>query len=277
MGNTRDWTDAPIWGKRTAAAERGAPDPEQFFPPSVSHAVSCSVAAAARSLAVAAAEAGVSPEELLVLSSLKMSPDPFDSLRCYRVLGLGGRALPFAAGAGSARISTRVVCVLSTARGSTLGWLQEASRAGLDAAVLVVNGGACRAASAVEPDPGLVEASLRSGAGFVARVLPNDKDAAPILSRALRHKGLAVVDMVALCPTHNADGEAESFASSVRLLSDLQHDAADFDAAIARAAGPSNIGIFFDVPEASKALLEPAPETRALSPSEHEALWSALR
>ncbi|PCI31424.1 MAG: hypothetical protein COB53_13220, partial [Elusimicrobia bacterium] len=264
MGNTREWTEAPRWAERSPIAARSGLDLDIFTPPSASQAAQCVLSGAARALAAAAAQAGICPEELLVLSSLRKAPDPFNSLRCYRVLGLGGRSLPFAAGAEAARASTRVVCVLSTARGSTLGWLTEAARCGLDATILVANGGRCRSSTSVSPDPGLVEAALRCGAGFVSRIIPTAQDGATVISQALRHKGLAVVDVISICRSHDEQGEAEAFAASARQLADLEHDATDYDAALARAAGPSNLGVFFDVPEASQEPPPAALEPRAL-------------
>lgn len=268
------WTDAPQWDKLGSVAEREQGDCESFSPPSAAQAAACALSAGARMLAEAAAQAGILDVDLLVLSGLR-APDPFAALRCYRVLGLGGRSLPFAAGAG-ARASTRVVCVLPALRGAALGWLQEAARAGHDITVLAHNGGGCRDGAAAW-DPGLVEAALRAGAGFVARVLPGAEDSAPILSRALRHKGLAVVDAVGLCPSHDGAKEHADILRDARRLDAMAHDPGDYQSALARAAGPSNIGVFFDAPNTRPGAPPAFPQCAPLSAAQHEALWSALR
>jgi pyruvate/2-oxoacid:ferredoxin oxidoreductase beta subunit len=279
MGKTREWLDGPLWAGRSSVAERGVISPEFFSPPTPARAASCSLYYLARALAEAAGASGVRPEELLVLSSLRREPDPFDALSCYRVRGLGGRALPFAAGAAAARRSTRIVCVLSAARGATLGWLQEAARGKLDACVLVVNGGACRNAASAAPDAGLVESSIRSGAGFAARLAPSDDRAAEVLGRALRHRGLSVVDAVSLCPAHDEEEAAERFKKSCHAIEEVGHDAASFDAAVEKAREPLDaapVGVFFDCPDAG-VMSRGAGEASALRQSEHERLWSALR
>ncbi|OIO10695.1 MAG: hypothetical protein AUJ52_03825 [Elusimicrobia bacterium CG1_02_63_36] len=251
MGKDRDWLEKPSWEGFSSAAERQPVPAEAFNPPSAARASACALSALVRALTEGAAASGVLPEELVVLTSLRRSPDPFDALRCYRVRGLGGRALPFAEGVAAARRSTRIVCVLSAARGATLGWIREAARSGLDACLLVVNGGGCSGGASTEPDAGLAQETLRAGAGFVARLSPFDENSSALLGRALRHRGLSVVDAISICPAHD--------------------DAASFEPVDAPPGG-----VFSDAPQ-TKVMRRSDPAEDRMRQFEHERLWSALR
>lgn len=146
--------------------------------------------ALASALAAAASDAALRPEDLFVFSS----GDCLSGLDVYQAWGLGEGAAPAAAGARLADPRRKCVALTGAARGTALGWALHAAARNAD---LVVVAAASDAATA-ETARASVEAA---GGTLYARLRPEDSAAGATLSEALRHRGLAFIQLDVAAPT----------------------------------------------------------------------------
>lgn len=162
----------------------------------------------ASALREAAADLGVLPKDLLVISGLDGSPDPVDCVNCYGVRGLGARAPAFALGSRSANPGLSVVVFSSSGGGVGSGYLLEAARRSLNITCVLLNGGSCgRRGDPGELNPEALALSLSAGAAFGARLHAGGADFPAVFREAMGTRGLAVIDCLGLCPACG-DGEA---------------------------------------------------------------------
>lgn len=141
-------------------------------------------------LAEAASDAGLRPADLFLFSS----GDALQGLDVYQAWGLGEGAAPAAAGARLADPRRKCVALTGAPRGTALGWALHAAARNAD---LVVVASASDAATA-ETARASVEAA---GGTFYARLRQTDSSAGATLSEALRHRGLAFIQLDPASPT----------------------------------------------------------------------------
>lgn len=146
--------------------------------------------ALSRALAAAAGDAALRPEDLFVFSA----GDALAGFTAYQAWGLGEGAAPAAVGARLADPRRKCVALTGAPRGTALGWALHA--AGRNADLLVVAGAAD--AATVQTARAALEGA---GVSFYARLRPEDAAAGATLSEALRHRGLAYLQLDADAPT----------------------------------------------------------------------------
>jgi hypothetical protein len=144
----------------------------------------------ARALAAGASDAALRPEDLFVFSA----GDALAGISAYQAWGLGEGAVPAAAGARLADPRRKCAALTGAPRGTALGWVLHAAARNADLVVVA----APADAAAAETARAAVEAA---GGTFYARLRPEDAAAGGTLSEALRHRGLAFLQLGAAAPT----------------------------------------------------------------------------
>ncbi|TBR18131.1 hypothetical protein EPO15_15530 [bacterium] len=140
--------------------------------------------ALASALADAASDAALRPEDLFLFSA----GDALPGFSSYQVWGLGEGAVPAAAGARLADPRRKCVALAGVPRGTALGWALHAAARNADLLVVAAAADAATAATARKS----FEAA---GGTFYARLRPEDPAAGATLSEALRHRGLAFLQL----------------------------------------------------------------------------------
>ncbi len=181
-----------------------------------------------------------------------------------------GRALAFATGTKLAKPELTVIAVMGDGDASAIGGNHfiHACRRNLDMTAVIFNNGiygltggqlapttplgkrsTTSLAGSIEPAFDIVKLSLGAGAPFVARTTSFDhKQMTSFISRAISHRGFAVVDVLTACPTYfgRLNDVSEPF--------DMLHYLRDTTAPMEACGGPGDmppgslmpIGVFRD-------------------------------
>ncbi len=206
------------------------------------------------------AELGLSPERAVLVSGIGCSAKTVHYLRSYGLHTLHGRGLPVAQGIKLARPELTVVALAGDGDGMGIGagHFVGAGRRNVDLTYLLFNNQVygmtkgqaaptldfgARPKGLARPNPqGPVHPlwlAFASGYTFIARGFAFDlAGLAGLIAEAIRHPGLAFVDVLQPCPTYNDLHTREWFAERVYDLGATGYDPAAGDvAAFAEKAG----------------------------------------
>ncbi|MBI5597793.1 MAG: hypothetical protein HY928_17040, partial [Elusimicrobia bacterium] len=179
----------PAQAPLRAAPARPGPRPPSFAAAAApgSAFVAPGAGALESALADAASAAFLRPADLFVFSASARRP----ALAVAQAWGLGEGAAPAAAGARLHDPSRKCVALIPAPRGMALGWLLHLAARNADLVAL-----------AEGADAATLAALGASGLAFHARLRPSDgAPAAAALEAALRHRGLAFVELSEADPT----------------------------------------------------------------------------
>jgi len=179
------------------------------------------------SLAKAAAQLRLPPEDIAVISGIGCSSRIPAYLNCYGFHGVHGRALPLATGVKVARPDLTVICAGGDGDGFSIGGnhLLHACRRNIDITYVVMDNEVYgmtkgQPSPTTAPDwdskiapggPGIspfhpLVIALASGANFVARAFSGDPNGTTrILVDAIQHPGFSFVQILSPCVTFRPD------------------------------------------------------------------------
>ncbi|MCS7097678.1 MAG: thiamine pyrophosphate-dependent enzyme [Candidatus Methanomethyliaceae archaeon] len=185
------------------------------------------------------AELGLEPHRVVLVSGIGCSGKLPHFVKAYGVHTLHGRVLPFAQGIKIANPSLEVIAIGGDGDGLGIGagHFVNAGRRNVDITYLIHNNGVYgltkgQASPTLKlnlkvksiPKPNLNEGmnpiilAIAAGYTFVARAYAYDtKHLKEILKQAIRHKGLALVDILQPCPTYNDINTKEWYAGLDRI------------------------------------------------------------
>ncbi|MCF8032548.1 MAG: 2-oxoacid ferredoxin oxidoreductase [Desulfarculaceae bacterium] len=207
-----------------------------------------------KALVQALVEQGLAPKDILLVSGIGQAAKTPHYIPCNAFNGLHGRGLPAATGASLAHPGLKVI--LTSGDGCNYGEGGNHFLAGLrrnvDLTMLVhdnqiyglTKGQASPTSlegmhTKAQPhgvhlypfNPVAVAVSLH--VGFVARGFAGEQEhLAGLISQAMQHKGLSVVDILQPCVSFNKLNTYEWYKKRVRMLGQDEHDPSDWDAAI---------------------------------------------
>ena len=189
-------------------------------------------------LQMALAELGLEPHNVVLVSGIGCSGKPPHFVKTYGVHTLHGRALPFAQGIKIANPELEVIAMGGDGDGLGIGagHFVNAGRRNVDMAYLIHDNAVYgltkgQASPTLRlglktkslPKPNINEAvnpialALISGYTFVARAYAYDtKHLKEIMKQAIKHKGLALIDILQPCPTYNDINTKEWYAGEDR-------------------------------------------------------------
>lgn len=255
-----------------AAVPAGEPNP--YLVPNLSYGFcpGCSHSLVSDALGAALAQLSPDPKKTVLVSDIGCVGLIDKHFAVSTFHGLHGRSITYATGIKLARPELDVIVAIGDG-GCGIGGhhLVQAARRGVDITVLVFNNfnygmtggehssttptGARTSSTPVGNDEApldLCALSLASGAGFVARVPAFDRELPSIVSRAVRHRGFALLDVWELCTAYFMP--SNDFRKS-ELMAMSERDGMPFgvlrDAERARADAPA-------APAPKPVLLEPA-------------------
>ncbi|MDH7509196.1 MAG: 2-oxoacid:ferredoxin oxidoreductase subunit beta [Methanomassiliicoccales archaeon] len=190
-------------------------------------------------LQAALAELGLEPHQIVLVSGIGCSGKVPHFVKANGVHTLHGRTLPFAQGVKVANPDLEVIAIGGDGDGLGIGvgHLVNAGRRNVDMTYLIHNNGVygltkgqasptLRLGLKVKaiPRPNINEAinpvmlAVSSGYTFVARGYAFDtKHLKEIIKEAIRHKGLALVDILQPCPTYNDINTKDWYAGMDRI------------------------------------------------------------
>ncbi|OGJ68650.1 hypothetical protein A3J34_00290 [Candidatus Peribacteria bacterium RIFCSPLOWO2_02_FULL_51_10] len=195
-------------------------------------------------------EMKISPHEALLCYDVGCHGNMSDKLGGYRMHGLHGRVIPFAAGAKLANPKLKVMAFggdgASFSEG--IGHLVHAIRSHYPIVFVLHNNGnyglttGQASALTVKNQPmntspnGIPEETLNSmdfifslEPTFVARAFSGDiAHMTYVLREAIRHRGFAYVDMLQACPTYNRFATHKMLLEKCYHVEDENHDPSDF-------------------------------------------------
>jgi 2-oxoglutarate/2-oxoacid ferredoxin oxidoreductase subunit beta len=232
-----------------------------------------------------AAELGIAPHELLVVSGIGCSSNLPGFFRSYGVHSLHGRALPFATGAKLANHALTVVAVGGDGDGYGIGLnhFVQAMRRNINVTYIVMNNeiyGLTTGQASPTSEHGMVTKStpggnlehmlnpialaLAAGCGYVARGFSGDpKHLAQLYKDGILYNGFALIDVFSPCVTFNKHNSFQWFRERVYKLEGTGHDPTDFRAAMDKArewGSKIPLGVFYQDPKKTPPLdsLDPA-------------------
>jgi 2-oxoglutarate ferredoxin oxidoreductase subunit beta len=190
-------------------------------------------------LQMALAELGLEPHHVVLVSGIGCSGKPPHFVKTYGVHTLHGRPLPFAQGIKIANPELEVIAMGGDGDGLGIGagHFVNAGRRNVDMAYLIHDNAVYgltkgQASPTLKlglktkslPKPNINEAvnpialALITGYTFVARTYAYDtKHLKEIIKQAIKHKGLAFVDILQPCPTYNDINTKEWYAGEDRI------------------------------------------------------------
>ena len=224
-----------------------------------------------KTLAGVAAEMGLEPHRMLVVSGIGCSSNFPGFFNAYGMHTLHGRSLPHATGAKLANHELTVIATGGDGDGYGIGGnhLTHIARRNIDINYFVMNNQiyglttgqvspTSREGMKTKSTPfGNVEApinpitsAIMAGATFVARGYSGDpKHLAMLMRKAIEHRGFSLIDIFSPCVTFNHDNDYAFFRPRVRKLEDEGHDVSDWKAACEKAliwGDDIYIGQFFE-------------------------------
>jgi 2-oxoglutarate ferredoxin oxidoreductase subunit beta len=184
-------------------------------------------------------ELGLRPEQVAIFSGIGCSGKTPHYVNAYGIHTLHGRVLPYAIGAKLANPKLEVVAVGGDGDGYGIGagHFVNAGRRNVDLAYIVFDNGVYgltkgQASPTLRlgvktkslPKPNINEAinpialALSAGYTFIARGYAYDvRHLKELIKAAVKHKGLALVDVLQPCPTYNDINTKEWYAGEDRL------------------------------------------------------------
>ncbi|MEM3383535.1 MAG: 2-oxoacid:ferredoxin oxidoreductase subunit beta [Nitrososphaeria archaeon] len=190
-------------------------------------------------LQMALAELGLEPHRVVLVSGIGCSGKVPHFVKVYGVHTLHGRTLPFAQGIKIANPDLEVIAIGGDGDGLGIGvgHLVNAGRRNLDITYLIHDNGVYGLTKGqvsptlqrglkvkAVPKPNINDAinpiilAIASGYTFVARAYAYDTSHLKgIIKQAIKHKGLALVDILQPCPTYNDINTKEWYSGEDRI------------------------------------------------------------
>ncbi|MBD8005140.1 2-oxoacid:ferredoxin oxidoreductase subunit beta [Bacillus norwichensis] len=192
----------------------------------------------------AAANTGLTPEELVLVSGIGCSGRISGYIRSYGFHGVHGRALPIAQGVKMANRDLTVIAAGGDGDGFAIGigHTIHAMRRNMDITYIVMDNqvyGLTKGQTSPRSDDGFItsstpdgsiekalspmETALISGATFVAQSFSSDiKDLTAIIEAGIQHKGFSIINVYSPCVTYNKVNTYEWFKENLIKLSDIE-------------------------------------------------------
>ncbi|TFE03425.1 MULTISPECIES: 2-oxoacid:ferredoxin oxidoreductase subunit beta [Jeotgalibacillus] len=192
----------------------------------------------------ASANAGLTPENLAVISGIGCSGRISGYINSYGFHSIHGRALPLAQGVKMANRDLTVIASGGDGDGFAigLGHTIHAIRRNLDITYIVMDnqiygltkGQTSPRSSAgfktkstpkgsIEPSLNPMEMALTSGATFVAQGFSTDlKELTSLIEQGLNHKGFSLINVFSPCVTYNKVNTYDWFKENLTKLSDIE-------------------------------------------------------
>lgn len=192
----------------------------------------------------AAANVGIEPHELAVVSGIGCSGRLSGYINSYGFHGIHGRALPLAQGLKMANRDLNVIASGGDGDGFAIGMghTVHAIRRDIDLTYVVMDNQiygltkgqtSPRSAAgfitkstpngAIEPSLKPLEVALSSGATFVAQGFSTDiKELTALIEEGIKHKGFAFINVFSPCVTYNKVNTYEWFKENLTKLSEVE-------------------------------------------------------
>ncbi|MFS0575785.1 2-oxoacid:ferredoxin oxidoreductase subunit beta [Sporosarcina sp. 179-K 3D1 HS] len=191
----------------------------------------------------AAANVGITPEELALVSGIGCSGRISGYIRSYGFHGIHGRALPIAQGVKMANRDLTVIAAGGDGDGFAIGigHTIHAMRRNMDITYIVMDNqvyGLTKGQTSPRSDNGFIttttpegsiekaispmETALISGATFVAQSFSTDiKELTSIIEAGINHKGFSIINVYSPCVTYNKVNTYDWFKQNLIKLSDV--------------------------------------------------------
>lgn len=192
----------------------------------------------------AAANIGLTPDNLALISGIGCSGRISGYIRSYGFHGTHGRALPLAQGVKMANRDLTVVAAGGDGDGFAIGigHTIHAMRRNMDITYIVMDNqvyGLTKGQTSPRSESGFVtsstpdgsieqalppmETALMSGATFVAQGFSTEiKELTEIIEAAIQHKGFSIVNVFSPCVTYNKVNTYDWFKENLMKLSDIE-------------------------------------------------------
>lgn len=192
----------------------------------------------------AAANTGLTPEELVLVSGIGCSGRISGYIRSYGFHGVHGRALPIAQGVKLANRDLTVIAAGGDGDGFAIGigHTIHAMRRNMDITYIVMDNqvyGLTKGQTSPRSEDGFItsstpdgsieralspmETALISGATFVAQSFSSDiKDLTATIEAGIQHKGFSIINVYSPCVTYNKVNTYEWFKENLTKLSDIE-------------------------------------------------------
>ena len=192
----------------------------------------------------AAANVGLEPENLALISGIGCSGRISGYVNSYGVHGIHGRALPIAQGVKMANRELTVIASGGDGDGFAIGMAHtiHAMRRNIDITYIVMDNqiyGLTKGQTSPRSGTGFVTKStpkgsieapispmqlaLTVGANFIAQTMSSDlKGMTDIIEKAIKHKGFSIVNVFSPCVTFNKINTYDWFKENVKNLSDIE-------------------------------------------------------
>lgn len=203
----------------------------------------------------AAANVGLEPENLAVISGIGCSGRISGYINAYGVHGIHGRALPIAQGLKMANRELTVIASGGDGDGFAIGTghTVHAIRRNMDITYIVMDNhiyGLTKGQTSPRSDVGFITKStpkgsierpispmqlaLSLGATFVAQTMSSDlKEMTELIEKGLQHKGFSLINVFSPCVTFNKSNTYDWFKEHVKSLATVEHyDSSDKIAAM---------------------------------------------
>ncbi|WP_313432592.1 2-oxoacid:ferredoxin oxidoreductase subunit beta [Siminovitchia terrae] len=191
-----------------------------------------------------AANTGLTPEELVLVSGIGCSGRISGYIRSYGFHGVHGRALPIAQGVKLANRDLTVIAAGGDGDGFAIGigHTIHAMRRNMDITYIVMDNqvyGLTKGQTSPRSEDGFItsstpdgsieralspmETALISGATFVAQSFSSDiKDLTATIEAGIQHKGFSIINVYSPCVTYNKVNTYEWFKENLTKLSDIE-------------------------------------------------------
>lgn len=192
----------------------------------------------------AAANVGIEPHELAVISGIGCSGRISGYINSYGFHGIHGRALPIAQGLKMANRNLNVIASGGDGDGFAIGMghTVHGLRRNLDLTYIIMDNqiyGLTKGQTsprseagfvtkstpegAIEPAVKPLELALTTGATFVAQSFSTDiKELTAIIEAGIKHEGFAFINVFSPCVTYNKVNTYEWFKENLTKLSDIE-------------------------------------------------------
>ncbi|UPG63317.1 2-oxoacid:ferredoxin oxidoreductase subunit beta [Metabacillus endolithicus] len=192
----------------------------------------------------AAANVGLTPEELAIVSGIGCSGRISGYINSYGFHGIHGRSLPIAQGVKMANKDLTVIASGGDGDGFAIGMGHtiHAIRRNIDVTYIVMDNqiyGLTKGQTSPRSDAGFVtkstpqgsiesalsvmEMALTAGATFVAQSFSTDlKDLTALIEEGINHKGFSLINVFSPCVTYNKVNTYDWFKENLTKLSNIE-------------------------------------------------------
>ncbi|MEH7239450.1 2-oxoacid:ferredoxin oxidoreductase subunit beta [Bacillus sp. JJ1562] len=192
----------------------------------------------------AAANVGLVPEQLAVISGIGCSGRISGYINAYGLHGIHGRSLPIAQGVKMANRDLTVIASGGDGDGYAIGMSHtiHAIRRNIDITYIVMDNqiyGLTKGQTSPRSEMGfktkstpqgsiesalsVMEMALTAGATFVAQSFSTDlKDLTAIIEAGIKHKGFSLINVFSPCVTYNKVNTYDWFKENLTKLSDVE-------------------------------------------------------